>query len=181
MFSGNPAGYPWSWISGRPGVLRAASWDRCWRNWLTSLRDVSFWSKQTPNAAAEIYGKILQESPQQARATIGLARSLVRMERFDEASELIAGLEKRGFLEPEAEQLKAAVELHASGATDLDTCRRAAQANPTSSACCRGNRNWSSSTGASWRCCCFDLRIWAGFPPATIFFPEPLVLAGEFA
>jgi putative thioredoxin len=84
-----------------------------------------------PNAAAEIYRKILLESPQEARATIGLARSLVRMERFDEASELIAGLEKRGFLEPEAEQLKAALDLQASGATDLDVCRRAAEANPS--------------------------------------------------
>jgi putative thioredoxin len=84
-----------------------------------------------PNAAAEIYRKILQESPQEARATIGLARVLVRLERCDEASELIAGLEKRGFLEPEAEQLKAAVDLQASGATDLDACRRAAEANPS--------------------------------------------------
>jgi putative thioredoxin len=83
-----------------------------------------------PNAAAEIYREILQESPQEASATIGLARSLVRMERFDEVRELIAGLEKRGFLEPEAEQLKAAVELHASGVADLDACRRDAQAGP---------------------------------------------------
>ena len=84
-----------------------------------------------PSAAVEIYREILAESPQDSKATIGLARSLVRMERFDEACELIAGLEKRGFLEPEAEQLKAAVDLQASGATDLDACRRAAEANPS--------------------------------------------------
>ncbi|MCL4205836.1 MAG: tetratricopeptide repeat protein [Pirellulaceae bacterium] len=82
------------------------------------------------NAAVDRYREILQKSPQEAAAAIGLARSLMRLGHFDEAREVIAQLDKRGFLELEAEQLRAELELQACGTTDLEASRLAAETNP---------------------------------------------------
>jgi len=83
-----------------------------------------------PAGAAERYRRMLDDSPNNSVASIGLARCLVKLRRFDEARKLIERLEERGFLEPEAEQLKASLELESHQDIDLDSCRAAAEAAP---------------------------------------------------
>jgi putative thioredoxin len=106
------------------------------REWLGALLrsaqvlEARNFEAQDINAALDRYREILQQSPQEATAAIGLARCLIRLEQFEEAREVIAQMEKRGFLEPEAEQLRAGLELQAGGSTDLDASRTAAETNP---------------------------------------------------
>jgi putative thioredoxin len=65
-----------------------------------------------------------------ARATIGLGRALLAQEKMDEAQAILALLEKRGFLEAEAEKLKAAVELQTKGRADVEALRAASAEKP---------------------------------------------------
>ena len=106
------------------------------RDWLTrllqagELLETHNLEQTDPSAAAERYRRSLEEAPNDATASIGLARCLVKLEQYDEARALIARLEERGFLETEAEQIKASLALDARQDIDLDACRRAAEANP---------------------------------------------------
>jgi putative thioredoxin len=80
-------------------------------------------------AAAEAkYVEAGRLDPNLAAAKIGLAGLLLKLGRSDESRAILDELEKRGFLEPEAEKLKAELHLKAQGATagDLDTLRAAA-------------------------------------------------------
>jgi putative thioredoxin len=84
-------------------------------------------------AAAEVrYREALASAPDLAPATIGLARLLESQRRFDEARELIDQLERRGFLEPEAERVKSAlaVEEVAAASGGVETARAAVLADP---------------------------------------------------
>src|SRR5262249_12557388 len=62
----------------------------------------------------------------------GLARALLHQRRLDEARSLLRGLESRGFLEPEAEALKAELDLQtqAKGAGGVEAARAALAARP---------------------------------------------------
>jgi putative thioredoxin len=64
-----------------------------------------------PAAAEAKYREALQLERDAPAATTGLARLAAAAGRLDEAEELLAGLERRGFLEPEAEQLRAELTL----------------------------------------------------------------------
>jgi putative thioredoxin len=55
---------------------------------------------------------------------------LLAQERFDECQAVIGELEKRGFLEPEAEKVKAALELRGMKSDDLGELRTQAAADP---------------------------------------------------
>ena len=85
-----------------------------------------------PQAAEAKYLEAAGLDPNLATARIALAELLVHQGRTDEAQKIIEVLEGRGFLEPEAEKLKA--ELHmaqqADKAGDLDTLRAAVAADP---------------------------------------------------
>jgi putative thioredoxin len=83
-----------------------------------------------PEQAEAIYRQVLEQAPDATVASIGLARVLLAQDRPDQARAIVETLESRGFLEPEAEQLKAAMQL--SGKTDLDVaaCRRQAEQHP---------------------------------------------------
>ncbi len=83
-----------------------------------------------PLQAEEKYREVLAESPNEATASIGLARVLLAQDREDETREVIQQLESRGFLEPEAEKVKAHLQLRDSGDVDVDSRREAAEANP---------------------------------------------------
>lgn len=63
---------------------------------------------------------------------IHLARVLFAQARYDETSEIIAGLETRGYLEPEAEALKSQLEMQATAEESggIAAARQAADANP---------------------------------------------------
>jgi len=87
----------------------------------------------TDAAAAEAkYRSALELSPNEAEIKIGLARTLLAQQRLDEGRALIADLERRGFLEPEAEKLKAELTLRGQGqgSGGVDAARAAAEANP---------------------------------------------------
>ena len=68
-------------------------------------------------------------APADHSAKIGLARVALALGDVDEARRVIEQLERRGFLEPEAETLKAHLTLHGPG-DDLDRLRSEAEADP---------------------------------------------------
>lgn len=59
-------------------------------------------------------------------AKIGLARLMLAHKRFDESSAIIVSLEERGFLEPEGQKVKSAIDRQNKGtqAGDLEACRQ---------------------------------------------------------
>jgi putative thioredoxin len=85
-----------------------------------------------PSAAESAYREALQLVPDDDRAKVALARVILAQQRDDEAAKIIAELEERGFLEPEAERVKSELELRAAAeeAGDLTEARQAAAANP---------------------------------------------------
>jgi len=85
-----------------------------------------------PKAAEAKYLEASQLDANLAAAKIGLAELLLQQGRADEARAILDELERRGFLEPEAEKLKAQMHLAApSNATvDLNQLRAAAAAEP---------------------------------------------------
>jgi putative thioredoxin len=85
-----------------------------------------------PVEAERLYRQVLEGDAEAAPARIGLARVLVAQDRDDEAAVIVKELERRGFLETEAEQVKSQLELRASAAEagDLADVRQAAAANP---------------------------------------------------
>ena len=78
------------------------------------------------------YREAVALEPTHEGARIGLARVLCLREKFDEARTIIEALEQRGYLEPEAEALKAKIELHAAAeeSGSVDEARTAVAANP---------------------------------------------------
>lgn len=83
-----------------------------------------------PQQAEQVYREILAQQPADGNAQIGLARLLVAQQRSEEAEVIIGQLESRGFLEPEAEKLKAALQLQDQGKVDLGALRQAVEAEP---------------------------------------------------
>lgn len=64
-----------------------------------------------PRAAEAKYRAALESAPQHDAVKIGLARVLLAQHRDDESRKLIEQLEARGYLEPEAENVKAELDL----------------------------------------------------------------------
>jgi putative thioredoxin len=83
-----------------------------------------------PQRAEQVYREILGDQPKDANALLGLGRLLVTQQRGDEAKAILAELESRGFLEPEAEKLKSALQLLDKGNVDLGALRQSVQAEP---------------------------------------------------
>ena len=79
------------------------------------------------------YREALELAPQDDRIRIELARMLLKQHRNADAREIITKLEERGFLEPEAENLKAELDLRAAAAEagGVGECRAALAANPS--------------------------------------------------
>ncbi|MCA9052839.1 MAG: thioredoxin [Planctomycetaceae bacterium] len=82
--------------------------------------------------AEDLYRQALAADPQQASAHIGLTRVLLARGALDEAARLIADLEARGYLEPEAEKVRS--QLHvlqaASEGGGVENLRQTAAADP---------------------------------------------------
>jgi putative thioredoxin len=89
-------------------------------------------AESDPHAAEALYREAIALVPNEPAAKLGLARLLLSQGRIAEARELIAALEARGFLEPEAEKLKAELALRAGAdnAGNLDALRAEAAAHP---------------------------------------------------
>ncbi len=83
-----------------------------------------------PARAERNYREILAQQPDNRNALIGLGRLLEQHERVDEAKAILQQLESRGSLEPEAEKLRAALELRDKGDVDVTALRQAADADP---------------------------------------------------
>lgn len=86
-----------------------------------------------PKAALAAYREAAALDPKSDPARIGLARVLLKLNQDDECRKIIADLESRGYLEPEAEKVKSQLELRAAAAEagPLDEARKAAAAAPT--------------------------------------------------
>jgi putative thioredoxin len=86
-----------------------------------------------PAAAERCIRESIQADPKLVAAQIALANLLLTQDRLDPCAEIVAALEKRGFLEPEAERLKAALERRRLGAAagGLESCRAAATREPS--------------------------------------------------
>jgi putative thioredoxin len=85
-----------------------------------------------PKAAEEKYGQALELETTLSLAQIGLARIALAQGRIDDAIARITALERRGFLEAEAEKLKAELTLRvqAAGGSSVEAARAALSDNP---------------------------------------------------
>jgi putative thioredoxin len=85
-----------------------------------------------PGEAESKYNQALALQPDLPQAQIGLARMAFAKRRLEEAAARIADLERRGFLEDEAQRLKAEITLstQSQGAGDVDAARAALNENP---------------------------------------------------
>jgi putative thioredoxin len=111
------------------------------RAWLERLRPSPVEEKRTagrrlersdPAAAERLFREAIELEPGHADTRIALGHLLLAQGREDEVQAQIAYLERRGFLEPEAEKLKAELNLRQSGedAGDLAARRADASAHP---------------------------------------------------
>jgi putative thioredoxin len=82
--------------------------------------------------ALAAYREAAALEPENAALRIAIVRVLLALKQDDEARAIIAELETRGYLEPEAERLKSQLELRAAAAEagPLDEARKAAAAAP---------------------------------------------------
>ncbi len=85
-----------------------------------------------PAVAEERYRAAIALEPKTPAAQAGLARTLLRLGRIEESRALITALEKRGFLEQEAEAVKAEVALRTQAAETggVDAIRKALADDP---------------------------------------------------
>ena len=89
--------------------------------------------EETEPAAAEAkYRAAIELQPVESVAKIGLAQVLLRQHRDEESRKLIEELEARGYLEPEADHIKAELEVRAAAqeAGGVSECRAAVAADP---------------------------------------------------
>ena len=96
------------------------------------IMDAMAFEATSASDAEKKYNEALLLEPTLEIAKIGLARVLCQLEKFEEASRIIEDLEKRGYLEPEVQALKAKIELHAAAeeSGSVEEARRAVAANP---------------------------------------------------
>jgi putative thioredoxin len=85
-----------------------------------------------PKGALAAYREAAALDPDNDAIKIALARVLLKLNLDDESRKIIADLEARGYLEPEAEKVKSQLELRAAAAEagPLDEARKAAAAAP---------------------------------------------------
>jgi putative thioredoxin len=85
-----------------------------------------------PQAAEAKYNMALSLDPDLLPAQIGLARVSLELDRLEDAQAAIAAMERQGFLEPEAEKVKAelTLRLQARNAGGVAAARAALAANP---------------------------------------------------
>jgi putative thioredoxin len=84
-----------------------------------------------PVAAEAKYRQLLDALPREDRLRIGLARALLAQGRTDDAQAIVTHLEARGFLEPEAQKLKAELELSGLQGGDLEELAAIAAQDPS--------------------------------------------------
>lgn len=106
------------------------------REWLDQTLVISGLAEATrlesisPEAALAKYQALAAKDPNNTGAKIGLARMLLQQDQVESCREIMGELEGRGYLEPEAEKVKAALDLHGMKDNDLAETRATAAANP---------------------------------------------------
>ncbi len=85
-----------------------------------------------PSAAEQKFRQAIAADARLDAAKIGLAQLLLEQDRNEETAEIIEELERRGFLEPEAEKIKAALHLsqHSIESGGVEACRAASAKSP---------------------------------------------------
>ncbi len=85
-----------------------------------------------PSAAEAKYHEVLSLDPESIQAQTGLARIALDQGRLDDAQARIVAMERQGFLEPEAEKIKAelVLRLQAQGAGGVEEARAALAGHP---------------------------------------------------
>jgi putative thioredoxin len=85
-----------------------------------------------PQTSMEKYSRALELQSDLPEALIGLARMALARGDFEDAAARLTAMERQGFLEPEAERLKAELTLHAqaAGTVSIDAARSALAADP---------------------------------------------------
>ncbi|MGC1273994.1 MAG: tetratricopeptide repeat protein [Planctomycetaceae bacterium] len=85
-----------------------------------------------PEAAIEVYQEAAALSPGDDRIKVALAQALLACNRDDESRTLINELNARGYLEPEAEQVRSQLVLRETAAESggIDAAERAVEASP---------------------------------------------------
>lgn len=85
-----------------------------------------------PRGAEEKYRTVLSQAPDHPQAAAGLARLLLAQGRLEESRALIEKLEARGFLEPEAEKVKAELTLRSQAreAGSVEAARQTLSSHP---------------------------------------------------
>lgn len=86
-----------------------------------------------PKGAESKFREALLLAPNEDSLKILLARVVLSQGRLDECATIIEELEKRGFLEPEAERLKSELDVRRTAAESggVEAARKAAEADPT--------------------------------------------------
>jgi len=106
------------------------------REWIDQVLVISSFAEAVrleeiaPAAALAKYQALATKDPSNTDIKIGLARMLLQQDKVDECQTIMAELEARGYLEPEAEKVKAALDLHGMKDDDLSETREAASAKP---------------------------------------------------
>jgi putative thioredoxin len=114
------------------GLMRPAQL----RQWIDRLLETAELSRaeqleESDPAAAELeYRRRLEANPEDARLLTGLARVLLSEGKREESREVITRLESRGYLEPEAEKIKAALDLAGGEGGSVVELREQVRANP---------------------------------------------------
>jgi putative thioredoxin len=83
-----------------------------------------------PAAAETQYRALIEKLPREPALQIGLGRALAAQQKTADARTIIEQLEARGFLEPEGQKLKAALELGGHEGEDIAAIERRATAAP---------------------------------------------------
>jgi len=111
------------------------------REWMTRLvpspvdmllQEGEILEETDPASAESKYREAADLEPDNDAIKIRLAAVLAKLSRFDECGKIIEALETRGFLEPEAEQIKSQLELQAAAeeAGGVEAARSALSDNP---------------------------------------------------
>lgn len=96
----------------------------------TQLLDAKRLAISDPAKAESLLLAMLEKTPNNSVASITLAELQLAQGRSDDCRAILEQLEKRGFLEPAAEKLKAALELSAKAGLSVEAARAEADANP---------------------------------------------------
>ncbi|MEY4565166.1 MAG: Thioredoxin [Planctomycetota bacterium] len=95
-----------------------------------SLQEASEKEESNPIEAISIYEKLLAENPRASEIKLALMRAQYKAGWFDKVEEQLSELEKRGFLEPEAQRIKSQLNLAKAGSADPAELKQKISYNP---------------------------------------------------